>query len=130
MIDAQEKSEQGALNRRRGKEFERAVRKELELDGWLVVRFDQNPNSITNKLKKCLPMFIPGKGLIMNSSGFPDFICINIKSKEVKFMECKINGYLKPEEQKKAEWIRLNLNIPLFVAYKKINQIEYKLYDK
>ena len=58
---------------RRGYTFERRVRAHLEKDGWFVVR--------------------------QGKSAFPDLICL--KKGKVMLVECKVDGYLRPEERRK-----------------------------
>jgi hypothetical protein len=111
---------QGKRNRAAGKRFELKVREDLEEKGWAVFR---NSNDVKdgifkqakskwNLFKKC-PM--------MTQSGFPDFLILKMKTLDsfsAQFVECKINGYLSKEEKEKVEWIKYNLNIPVFIASK------------
>ncbi|HDK42069.1 MAG TPA: hypothetical protein ENG87_01715 [Candidatus Pacearchaeota archaeon] len=114
MID---KKTQGKRNRVSGSRFELKVRKNLESKGWIVLK---NPNNVVNK------QFIQGKSkynpftkrLMMNSGGFPDFICFrmiivtNVNSPEVPNklyevigVEVKSNGYLDKIEKQKCQWL-------------------------
>jgi len=58
---------------RRGYSFERRVRAHLEKDGWFVVR--------------------------QGKSAFPDLICL--KKGKAMLVECKVDGYLRPEERRR-----------------------------
>ena len=69
-----EKQKQGKRNKVSGRNFEVRVRKDLELKGWIVLK---NPNNvIDNQFKQGKSKYNPfTKRLMMNSAGFPDFIC-------------------------------------------------------
>jgi hypothetical protein len=72
---------------------------------------------------------------MMTQSGFPDYIIIKeimvgdsgICSFEVRFVECKVNGYLSKEEKNKVGWIKSMLHIPVIVTKRgeKRGKIEY-----
>jgi hypothetical protein len=67
---------------------------------------------------------------MMTQSGFPDFVCVRLVPKEkisgliqyptwhIQFVECKVNGTLSKTEKEKIEWIKCDLQIPVFVASK------------
>ena len=143
----EEKHIMGKHSRAAGKRFELKVREDLEKEGWIVIRWDKNvelsttmglqfiyPSKTRGKLVRVKPKFNPfTKSLMMNSGGFPDFICIKeglfdtpmgIKMRltppafEVQFVESKINGILDKTEREKIEWIKQNLKIPVFIASK------------
>jgi hypothetical protein len=145
----------GKKTRAAGKRFEKLVEKDLESQGWIVVKWgkqveffpfsDKNviakakdDNSILGRLINCKPKFnFFTKSLMMNSGGFPDFLCIKWcnhsispntwaelqrldllgKLFEVQLVESKINNKLDKEEKEKMAWIEENLRIPCFVAY-------------
>jgi len=138
----EEKHIMGKHSRAAGKRFELKVREDLEKDGWIVVRWDKNVE-FTDDMKECLrllplggevpvgklvrvkPKFNPfTKSLMMNSGGFPDFVCIRYLGVEygstfgVLLIECKCNGTLSKIEKEKVEWIKQNLKIPVFIASK------------
>src|SRR3990167_9365083 len=97
---------QGRINRRKGSEFERKVRADLESQRWNVLK---NPNNVKDrKFTFAKPKFNSfTKSLMMNSSGFPDFICfenINDLSKII-VVECKSNGNLSKEEKEKCAFL-------------------------
>ena len=93
---------QGKRNRAAGARFERKVRHDLEDKGWIVDRWS-NQMSLENE------NVIPAKALFgMSTTGFPDFMIfqissVNFKHYEVVGVECKSNGYLKPEEKSKCQ---------------------------
>ena len=63
----------GKRARASGARFELKIRKDLESKGWIVLK---NPNNvIDNKFKQARSKYNPfTKRLMMNNSGFPDFI--------------------------------------------------------
>jgi len=91
---------QGKKNRQAGLRFEKKVRDDLEKKGWIVSKWQNNV--VDNK---CVPAK-PGRFRIMQT-GFHDFIAycaVGLKRMDLIFVECKTNGYLKPEEKAKAQW--------------------------
>lgn len=111
---------QGKRNRANGASFELMVRKQLESKGWVVIKNPNNVNKIDTSEGQIIK-FTQGKSkynpftkaLMMNSAGFPDFICIKHHAgrgmfREVMGVECKINGYLSKEEKEKCEWLLVN----------------------
>jgi len=83
-----DKKEQGKKNRKSGAAFELKVRKDLESKGWIVAKWPKNvelnfkdgeidgEGLYITKLIDSKPKFNPfTKSLMMNSAGFPDFIC-------------------------------------------------------
>lgn len=168
------KSQLGKKSRKKGKDFEVAVRKDLIANGWLVTRFDNQVDLENNCLSQSKAKFNPFTRRVMTmSSGFPDFLCVkfekippyvytldvdynkeqierlqreikkcNDKSQiitspnvhinqltttKIQLLECKINGKLDKLEREKVDWLKNNLKIPVFVAYKdENNKITYK----
>lgn len=142
---------QGKRNKRMGADFERRVRKDLEKKGWIVskwnnnlevVKYDNEDGDFSGEIK-CIPSK-PGRFRMMQT-GFPDFIayrspelavenCRINQHYELIFVECKTNGYLKPEEKEKAKWYLKNKYCSKFlIAYKtkvknrvKVNYKEFK----
>jgi hypothetical protein len=99
------KNIQGKRNRLSGANFERRVRKDLEKKGFIVIK---NPNNIikdkfTHGGSKYNPVT---KRLLMNSGGFPDFICFKKVNNQNSIIgvECKSNGYLSRVEKEKCHW--------------------------
>jgi len=145
-----ERQIQNKKNRASGKAFELKIRADLEKKGWIVFRngndveeakpkssFEWEGGCVFKQAKMKWNFFT--KRLMMTHSGFPDFICIKMFdsykihstgeegfSWEVQFVECKVNGYLKPEEMEKVRWILEQLKIPIFVASKGIKRGEIK----
>ena len=101
-----DKKTQGKKNREAGARFERKVRKYFENRGWIVDKFTNN----IDLEKGC---FVPAKSnrFGSRSCGFPDFVIwkyagrIDVPVFEVVFVECKVNGYLKPVEREKMGWL-------------------------
>lgn len=134
---------QGKRNKANGADFEKRVRADLESKEWIVSKWQNNV-----KEGKCVPAK-PGRYRMMQT-GFPDFIVYRTKVKqdeygiiyvggeviannlyEIIFLECKSNGYLKPEEKEKAKWYLKNGYCSKFLVAKKIKEknrikIEYK----
>ena len=76
MITTDERKKIGRKNRAAGKEWENKVRKDLESKGWTIVKFSNNVAD--GKLVPCRPKFNPfTKSMMMNSGGFPDFLCMS-----------------------------------------------------
>ena len=92
---------QGKRNRRKGLDFERKVREDLQESGWIVSKWQNNVNLKNNK---CIPAK-HGKFKMMQT-GFPDFIAYKQVGKFYKiiFVEVKMRGYLSKEEKEKVKW--------------------------
>jgi len=120
---------QGKKNRKKGAEFERKVRADLQAKGWIVSKWQNNV--FENKL-------IPAKmgRFRTNQGGFPDFIvfreCPDIDNwnryYEVIGVECKVGKYLDKEEKDKCKWLLDNkIFNKIHIAFKnKENKVEYK----
>lgn len=145
-----EKVKQGKKNRRSGAEFEKKVRADLESKGWIVDKWTNNVEfgvvMDIGKLVPSKPKFNPfTHSLMMNKSGFPDFICFrNMKDMSVGLglateignfsfgtaliaVEAKSNGYLDKEEKRKCIWLLENkIFSKILIAKKKEGGIEYK----
>lgn len=89
------KKKQGRVNRRKGREFEKRVQREIEKEGFIVCRWSKNFDE-NNKLVDA-----KSNRFNMRTCGFPDFLVI--RPNFCYLVECKINGYLSPEERKKAQ---------------------------
>jgi len=106
---------------------------------WPESNIEHPPEERIGIFKQAKPKFvfnpiIKRRIMLGMQSGFPDFICMKSDNKgidfsiinefskkhefEVKFVECKMNGYLDREEKDKAAWIMENLKIPVFIASK------------
>lgn len=138
---------QGKRNKAAGAMFEKRTREDLESKGWIVSKWQNNVEFHTSlqegatsplstnrkkseaetdsKLGKCVPSK-PGRFRMMQT-GFPDFIAYQlVKDYEVFedgynviFVECKTNGYLKPEEKEKARWYLENNYCSKFLIAKR-----------
>lgn len=90
----------GKKNRAAGARFERKIRHDLEAKGWTVDRWS-NQLSLENE------NIVPAKAHFgMRTTGFPDFIAfryVEDGAYELIGVECKSNGYLKPEEKQKCQ---------------------------
>ena len=123
-MNKEEKRLQGKRNRRKGLEFGRKVKKDLESQGWIVTKWNNNLKEVEkykndNEAKfdikyndyKCVASK-PGPFRQMQT-GFPDFMAFKPSHLpnlyEVDFIECKVNGRMKKEENAKAQWY-LNSN--------------------
>ena len=144
---------QGKKNRQKGSDWEKIVRKDLESKGWVIskwqnqVEFRTYTEPVNNMILINEGRMIPcrmnfrGKGIpMMLGAGFPDFVAFKNHTDqsdcggpcfEVIGVECKINGYLNPEEREKCNWMLTN-NIfgKILIAFKnKEGKIEYKEYE-
>lgn len=143
----------GRVNRARGKAFELRVREDLEKTGWIV---DKWTNQVVFGIKSgkkvlkgevegkpaqgylvsCKPKFNPfTKSLMMNSSGFPDFLVFKPAISNVMYelvgVECKMAKYLSEEERQKCDWLlqnRIFSKILIASPGEKRGQIIYKEY--
>lgn len=98
----------GSMSKSSGSAFELKVRKDLEGKGWIVDKWSNNVDLKEKKLVRCKPKFNPWtKRLIMNTGGFPDFICFQkIKNDLCKIIgvEVKMNRTLSRIEKEKCKW--------------------------
>jgi hypothetical protein len=100
---------QGKANRAAGKRFETKVRLDLEGRGFIVDKWTNNVQD--GKLVPSKPKFNPfTKSLMMNSSGFPDFIAFKVvddiwDTYRLFGVECKMGKYLSEEEKKRCIWL-------------------------
>ena len=122
MID---KKEQGKKNRRAGQVFETKVRKELEAQDIVVSKWMNNVDLQADEL-------IPARSnrFNMRSTGFPDFIIFSKQTHRAIGLEVKSNGYLKPEERLKCEWLLKNKVFCEIIIAKKDEINRVILYDR
>ena len=121
-----ERSRSGRLGRIHGQRFELSVREDLNEKGWLVFKNDNQVYLDENEFKQAKRSFNPFTKMVGYGNGFPDFVCIDIKEFDIKFVESKKNKYLSQEEKLKVAWIKENLKIPVEVAFNnKDGEIEY-----
>lgn len=117
------KSTIGKKGRAAGKRFEAQVRKDLEKDNWIVVKWTNQIDFTTNKIIPAKNKFNPFLGRVMSEgSGFPDFLAyklLNIGTYEIIGVESKLGKYLDTEEKKKAQWlVDHKIFKKILVAYK------------
>jgi len=89
-----------------GYRFEYRCKKELESQGYIVIR--------------------SGK------SRFPDFVAlrnVSIVLPKIFFGECKVNKYISKEEKNKADMIKLQTGLPFYVFYKENHKIRWYEYE-
>jgi len=138
----------GKKSRAGGADFERRVRKDLEDKGWIVDKWSNNVELpyhhsgdegtqciLPGKLSPAKHKF-RGKGIPMAmGTGFPDFMAfknqVALDLYEVIGVEVKSNGYLKPEEKEKCQWLLDNQIFSKILIAKKVKEknrikIEYK----
>jgi len=132
MLKKLNKQIQGKKNRAKGSAFERAVRKDLEKKGWVVAKWMNNID-LEKGLVPAKHKF-RGMGIPMSiGTGFPDFVCFNIKlTNEVNGVECKHGKYLDKDEKAKCKWLLENKVFHrIVIAFKKergkINYEDFKL---
>ena len=128
---------QGKKNRKKGGDFERLVRKDLESKGYTVCKWSNNVecekeddvNNPGKKRYKCIKLmpakhkFNPFNKVMTLGTGFPDFIAFKAINGESGFrimgVEAKTNGYLDQEEKAKCRWlVKNNIFNILYVAKK------------
>lgn len=121
----------GKKSRASGARFELKVRGELEKDGWIVSKWQNQVDLNEKKLIKCKPKFNPfTKSLMMNTPGFPDFIAFQKKGNlyEITGVEVKANGWLDKNEKEKCKFLlekKIFGKILIARKGKKRGEIEY-----
>ena len=131
----QEKNiKRGKKSRKSGADFERRVRADLELKGWIVDKWTNNVSEVFEQdIGEYVRELIPaknkfrGKGIpMMLGKGFPDFIAFKFyrgynetKTYEIIGVEAKSKGYLDKEEREKCQWyLRNHIFSKILVASK------------
>ncbi|MFA6073927.1 MAG: hypothetical protein WC758_07470 [Candidatus Woesearchaeota archaeon] len=151
-----EKVKQGKRNKINGAKFELLVRKDLESNGWIVSKWNNNVSEVFEQdigeyVRELIPArhkFNPYKKIMTLGTGFPDFECHRkkiINSSEIEDIqklkeyieemnlyevigvEAKTNGYLDKEEKLKLKWL-LDKQIfsKIMIASKEGKEIKYK----
>jgi len=120
---------QGKKNRAAGAAFERKVRKDMIIKGWIVDKFTDNIDLDMNKIVQA-----KSNQWGSRSTGFPDFVMFRRKLNipkfndyELIFVECKVNGKLSKQEKLKMNWLLKNGHKCL-VASKNGKEIEYRTF--
>jgi hypothetical protein len=101
------KRKQGKRNRAAGARFELKVRKVMEEAGYIIDKWTNNVDFDKDKVVPAKRKFNPFSKVMSIGTGLPDFIALSniIDDKyDVIGIEVKRNGYLDPEERKKAKW--------------------------
>jgi len=120
-----DKSKLGKQSRRKGKRFENEVQAALEKEDWIVARWSKKIEE--GVLINCRPKWAGGRLLTMQS-GFPDFIILRMGIYKwwVRLIECKLNGYLTPDEREQVKFLK-KLGFIIQTAYKKDGKIQFRL---
>lgn len=128
------KSEIGKKSRKSGMLFELRVRHDLEDQGYIITKWQ---NQIDFEKQKIIPA--PSKfnfftKSIIHGSGFPDYLAISREPDGVKVIgvESKSSKYLDKEEKKKCEWyLEHKIFDMILIAYKdKKGHIQFYKYEK
>jgi len=98
-------SVRGKKSRAAGARFELKVRKDLEGDGWIVSKWQNNVEN--NELIPAKRKFNPFLKILGIGTGFPDFICFKRKGRlyEIIGVEVKANGWLDKSEREKCKFL-------------------------
>lgn len=138
MTTTEEKRVEGKKGRASGKRWELLVRKDLEKQGWFVVKWANQIDFEKDCLIPAKNKFNPFLGRVMSEgSGFPDFLCYKRLATgghayEVAGVESKLGKYLSAEEKKKCQWLLDHhvFTIILIAYKKKRGEISYDVYCK
>ena len=111
---AVDKRKQGKRNKLAGAAWELKVREDLEDKGWFVAKFHNNVDLEIGTMYPAKHKFNFFTKVMSLGSGFPDLIAwrpaemiytLYQPEYEVIGVECKLNGYIDPEEKKKCIWL-------------------------
>jgi len=94
----------GKLSRGQGARFELKVRGDLESQGRIIDKWNNNVNLEEGKLTKAKRKYNPFKKMLVVGTGFPDFISIKHVHDElysVIGVEVKMNGILSKNRKRK-----------------------------
>lgn len=97
----------GKKSRASGAKFELDVRTDLERQGWIVDKWNNNVDLEKGKIMIAKRKFNPFLKFMAIGTGFPDFVAIkNIGEGiyHVEGIEVKTNGTLSKEEKEKCRW--------------------------
>lgn len=116
------RSQIGRKGRAAGKRHELSVRKELQQNGWIVVKWTNQVDFSKNALVPAKSKYNPFlKRVMSEGSGFPDYLCFKRAGDVIELVgvESKMGKYLDAEERKKVRWLLDNKIFNyVFVAYK------------
>jgi hypothetical protein len=122
--------EKGKKSRKSGADFELKVRKDLELKGWVVSKWQNNVDLEIRKIIPAKRKFNPFSKVMTIGTGFPDFFAfkhLGNKMFDVIGVESKLNGTLSKEEKEKCAFL-LNQNIfnDIWISSKEEKNIKYE----
>ena len=123
----------GKKSRAAGGRFELKVRGELENDGWVVSKWQNNVEK--DKLIPAKRKFNPFLKILGIGTGFPDFVAFKNKGSnyEVIGVEVKSNGWLDKEEKEKCKFLidkKIFSKILIVKKGKERGKIEYVDFEK
>jgi len=133
---------QGKRNRKKGGDFEREVRTDLEAQGYIVSKWsnnvectkEDNVNLPGKKIYQCVKLitakhkFNPFNKVMTMGTGFPDFIAYKRDGDGFRVLgvEAKSNGYLDQEEKAKCRWLLSNdIFDKIWIGKKDEKEIKY-----
>ena len=130
----EENSLRGKKARADGVKFELKVRRDLEADGWIVDKWNNNVDLENDKLIIAKRKYNPFNKVMAIGVGFPDFVCFRWGVDGCKGygdiigVEAKSAKYLDKEEKAKVKWLLDNkIFSKILVAYKgKDGEILYR----
>ena len=95
----------GKNSRKKGGEFERKVRKDLEQQGWIIDKWTNNFDLEKKEITTAKRKFNPFMKVFSIGTGFPDFICFKRigENFDIIFVEVKRTGNLDKDEKNKAK---------------------------
>ena len=115
---------QGKSNKRKGNQLEAEVRIALVGAGYILTRWQNNVDLVSNKMIAAKPKWnFFTKSISYAGTGFMDFVVMKPLDKlgtyKVIGLEAKRNGYLDPEEREKVKWYLDNNIFPKIIIAKK-----------
>lgn len=122
-----EKVAQGKANRAAGAAFERKVRAMLIAEGYTVSKWNNN-------IDLEFPQMHAARWNRFNAAGggFPDFVAFKdvsgfTKMKRVIWVEAKKNGFLRPEEKAKMQFME-DRGMECWIAYNDKGKVGYRAF--
>lgn len=119
---------QGKKNKAAGARFEKKIREHFIGEGWMVDKWSNNIDLESEEVVATRNHYMPGRGCTLGH-GFPDFVmfkhsCPHKGYFDLMFIECKKNGFLRPEEKEKCRILQ-ELGCKVFIAYEDV-RMPYK----
>jgi tRNA G46 methylase TrmB len=105
------KVRRGRRSKARGGQFELAVRKDLELKGWIVDKWSNNVDMENEAIHPAKRKYNPFSKAMTIGTGFPDFVAFQRRENgnyKIIAVEVKTNGTLSLIEKKKCAWYLKN----------------------